>query len=971
MRQGLFWRQAGLLIWFSLFIAGLGVGSLACQQEASIRGEVTYQGPYQGLIAVGLFKSYPPIEDADGPFYMVVVGEASAAQPTLPYEIRQVADGKWYVGAFLDVGSDDPMDPDLVEINDDSPIIINAERRELSGDVDIVLPPGSASIHGKIHYTGSDQGYVMAGLFKNYPPLDDDPGPYRTTLVGKSNFVDGVMDYSIDFVSDGAWYVAAFMDIGSDALLDPELVAFADDTPVVINAELGQDNIVADVELPSGQGKIYGDIRYTGPHTGLLMAALFKKYPPIDDDDGPFHTTLLEGADFSQGPVPYEIKYVEDGEWFVAGILDVGADDAVNAEMVAFADDEPLRLAYSEGVVECRADIDLPEGTGTFYGEITYEGPYQGLLMAALFKKYPPIDDDDGPFHTTLLEDADFSQGPVAYEIPFVEDGPWYVAAILDIGADDPLDPEMVAFASDQALLMPQSSGQDMVRADVTLPAGTGVVRGVVNYQGPYSGLLMTALFKNYPPLTDDDGPFLTTLLKDADFAQGPVAYEIPFVDDGTWYAAAILDIGADDPLDPEMVAFSDANPLIIDQAQQQGEAEADITLPSGTGTIYGSIDYHGPYSGLVLAALFKNYPPLTDEDGPFLTTIVGDSDFAAGPMQFEIPFVKNGDWYVAGILDIGGDDPLNAEMVAFSDDDPVTVSDFFSLVHADVTLPSGVGTVRGRIDYSGEDQGVVVVSLFTQFPPTDPVQGPLFATLVGVHNFAQGPVTYAVPFVEPGTYVVAASLDISGDAPMQPEVMGTAAATISFGEQTLEQQADVSLYTPCEAYCGYVVQVCGGLGAPQFPGNSGDEMLMACMGFCLQAPGLPAETFGSMQGNSSNCRLSYANAAQMMSDPLACVAAGPTGGGQCGSWCDNYCDAAMSICGVDNMAAGIALYDNRADCTATCLQWPNDAMPGSTSGDTVQCRLNYVLAAGGELLQGLSVDSYCAFAAADSAACQ
>ncbi len=128
-----------------------------------------------------------------------------------------------------------------------------------------------------------------------------------------------------------------------------------------------------------------------------------------------------------------------------------------------------------------------------------------------------------------------------------------------------------------------------------------------------------------------------------------------------------------------------------------------------------------------------------------------------------------------------------------------------------------------------------------------------------------------------------------------------------------------------CTNYCAAMMSAC----------VSGDQVqyksLLSCMNSC------PAFVVGTLQDTSSNtlgCRFSHAQAA-LQSPTQNCTAAGPSGGGVCGTNCDAYCSLMLSICP--------SVYENQADCNTSCV-----AMTGvsdtvyntSVMGDNLQCRI-------------------------------
>ena len=146
-----------------------------------------------------------------------------------------------------------------------------------------------------------------------------------------------------------------------------------------------------------------------------------------------------------------------------------------------------------------------------------------------------------------------------------------------------------------------------------------------------------------------------------------------------------------------------------------------------------------------------------------------------------------------------------------------------------------------------------------------------------------------------------------------------------------------------CGAYCGLVATVCAG---DQSQYGSQDE----CQAYCETYGALPLGAMGDVEGNSVGCRLT---AATLASDdpPLHCAAAGPTGADVCGTWCANYCHLAMTNC-----TDGNALYADQAECEAACAVFPSDGLPDATAGDSVQCRIRALGAAGNDAVGGPAI---------------
>ncbi|MFT5432542.1 MAG: hypothetical protein ACI9OJ_003241 [Myxococcota bacterium] len=141
-----------------------------------------------------------------------------------------------------------------------------------------------------------------------------------------------------------------------------------------------------------------------------------------------------------------------------------------------------------------------------------------------------------------------------------------------------------------------------------------------------------------------------------------------------------------------------------------------------------------------------------------------------------------------------------------------------------------------------------------------------------------------------------------------------------------------------CESYCASVQTACGDAGSDtsQYADNA------ACMAYCQTAAKLDNGTGGETPGNTIACRSYHAGVASGSADDavIHCPHAGASGGGVCGTWCENYCDLSSKNCG-DTIDFGTG------DCATACEGYEEDGAPGDTSGDSVQCRIYHLGVAG------------------------
>jgi hypothetical protein len=161
-------------------------------------------------------------------------------------------------------------------------------------------------------------------------------------------------------------------------------------------------------------------------------------------------------------------------------------------------------------------------------------------------------------------------------------------------------------------------------------------------------------------------------------------------------------------------------------------------------------------------------------------------------------------------------------------------------------------------------------------------------------------------------------------------------------GDDTTSAAGDMSIghdlsgaAPTCAAYCAKIQMNCtagsGDAGSNVQYATTGD-----CNNQCMTAAAWPPGMIGDTSGNTIGCRLYHAGAAA--ADPVFhCPHAGPTGGGLCGSYCDNYCQLMAKNCTGTN-----AVY-NATDCMTKCAMIPTNGTANDAAGNTIQCRIYHL----------------------------
>jgi hypothetical protein len=137
-----------------------------------------------------------------------------------------------------------------------------------------------------------------------------------------------------------------------------------------------------------------------------------------------------------------------------------------------------------------------------------------------------------------------------------------------------------------------------------------------------------------------------------------------------------------------------------------------------------------------------------------------------------------------------------------------------------------------------------------------------------------------------------------------------------------------------CMTYCSDVMNVC--VGDDQQYASEED-----CLQYCESAGGWAIGDNENQAENHAECRL-----AVLSDEPedisSRCKVAGPSGGGACGDYCANYCDAILNNCTDEN-----STFQDRETCLDTCSHYSEDHdtsyfVDGDGSGDTFACRFWY-----------------------------
>ena len=167
-----------------------------------ISGNIYYNGDQVGTIRV-IVVSYSP-QGADILHYTV-----NNINKPGPFTMENLTDGLHFIGAFMDVDGNN-----LPHYNEPCgfyryPIYISQGKEVTNVDFPILdLPRGTASIEGKINYTGCQKGHVFViALGLSFTPI----------TITSCN-LEATQNYQLNGLAAGKYIVAAFLDANGNVL---------------------------------------------------------------------------------------------------------------------------------------------------------------------------------------------------------------------------------------------------------------------------------------------------------------------------------------------------------------------------------------------------------------------------------------------------------------------------------------------------------------------------------------------------------------------------------------------------------------------------------------------------------------------------------------------------------------------------------------------------------------------------------
>jgi hypothetical protein len=149
-----------------------------------------------------------------------------------------------------------------------------------------------------------------------------------------------------------------------------------------------------------------------------------------------------------------------------------------------------------------------------------------------------------------------------------------------------------------------------------------------------------------------------------------------------------------------------------------------------------------------------------------------------------------------------------------------------------------------------------------------------------------------------------------------------------------------------CEGYCNTVLTGCNQTGNYQYTDRTN------CLAHCATFPkSNTVQVLGTTSGNFLECRQYHAIVAltgDAAAKTLHCPHAGPVGTGSyttpyCGTHCEGYCNGLQAACGTSGANMQFA---TTAACLAACANYSTTGTPGTSTGNTFQCRAYHAFVA-------------------------
>ncbi|MFC1726161.1 hypothetical protein ACFL4T_11080, partial [candidate division KSB1 bacterium] len=377
-----------------------------------IKGTITNNTSKTGTLIIWVFD----IDVASGEQgeYKYIIRDENPSFP-YSYEFSELGleDRKEYwVAALLDMdGDNQPDQGELLELYPTSVILSGGLAENINLTLEDEFTEGGSSVFGTVNYSGQHTGQeIIVALFS----VSNMSEPaYYVTLQSAGSF-------EIPSVSQGTYYIGAFIDINGDHVNDAMGSYLGSrGTPEMLN--IGENDQVTGINITVKDINFYisGTLSYSGAYTGypIFVTAL--------DIEGNYVSSA-----FLTGSGDFEIPIFKFGAYIVVASIDANGDRNPEAFAMYTADGtNPQQVvifsASVSGININLKDTAGPIGPAYPYisGTVSYSGSgsysFTNIVIAAF-----PINEPRKPRHGTAL------QAPGNYRIKDVRDGKYKIRAL-------------------------------------------------------------------------------------------------------------------------------------------------------------------------------------------------------------------------------------------------------------------------------------------------------------------------------------------------------------------------------------------------------------------------------------------------------------------------------------------------------------------------------------------------------------
>lgn len=590
-----------LIVFFTLIC--LLTGTRVFAEGSTIKGEIYYENDVANPIVVIAVRIPPSMNQLY--YHVTIPGPGS-------YEISDLPDGLYLVGAFMDFdGSEGPNPGEPMGIYTDFILLKDNATLENINISLMKLPAGDGAISGKVIYGGNQTGPVkIISLGISHTPFN-----YQMVNISENNA------YKIDNLKAGNYILVGYMDVNKDGLpgLSEPLGAVMKFVPVVEGEETSDIDIKLDDE-DSYTGSISGRLTYEGTKTGQTLVGVL----------GPSRTPMkIQPVPTANGE--YQVGGLATGKYGACAFIDLNEDGRPNAtEPMGYYTNYLVDVWNGQNTPEVNIRlIDPPQGTGEISGEITSDGYWftksfvkvvQNIIVQA-------IGISETPLVSTKIE------RPGKYHLTGLKSGFYIVMAFADENGDRLYSiGEPVGFHEQIPIVVSEVAPTENVNIKLGDMANTRAnITGTITYQGDKSGQIHVYGF----------GTSITPLVETS--LEQPGDYELQSVAAGNYLLMAFMDVNANGIYDMREPFGFYSGFVALNGYEDVTGINIDL-VEGGTGSIAGTVFYDGELSGKIYVGAFGL------SDTPMLKVTL------PMPGLYELGQLASGPMLVWAFLDVNGD---------------------------------------------------------------------------------------------------------------------------------------------------------------------------------------------------------------------------------------------------------------------------------------------------------------------------